>query len=470
MDARARLGDHERMRLSRLVPFASLLATGAGCTSLLGDFSQATGSGDGGPQSDSSLDGTTSDAADSGAGETGTPESGTNEGGSGEAGGAGDAGEGGSPTPTCALVGSLERVVTGADGGTISADNLFVYYASMTNVLALVKTGSPPSLAYAFRSDRPGDAPQALQLQNQGSNANLMSSARSVDGTSTYALASDPNGNLVVFDWPDGTGLDSTPAYTHAEPSGVQYQTSKMVPKSAGLFFASAVQAHGLFVDLEDPSAAPQFLASTQISTTVDTGISDGQRAYRMSNDGVSLFYYGSDATMHQDIYPAGSVTPTSSRQFSTGTALPVSLLADGTNVDVAVVQPLGDAGNAYGVFTGVVPESQLGTFALSSLKQVPFTGGITTQPCIAAYPGGLALGFPALAGLDFYLIDVATGAITTALVGAANLLHSDTAIVTCALASVPGTPGAVDFDLIWTDNVGGGAQSLSFAPIDCTP
>ncbi len=290
------------MRTSRLLailpvlPAALLVAAAASCTALLGDFNGPAGSGgDGGPLGDSSLDGTTGDASDTGTADGG--EAGGGEGGGPEGGGGGDGGQEGG-TVSCALVASQQRVVTGGDGGTIAADNLFVYGASQTNVLALVKTGTDPSLAFAFRSDRPGDAPQTVDLAGASTPANLMSSARSVDNTRTYVLASDQSNNLLLWDWPDGMNLQGAPTSTVA--TVVQYQASRMTPTNTGLFFASAIQSQGVFVDYEMPPAAPQFAPSTQISTVVDTGLGDGQRTYHLSDDSVMLLYFANDGTLHQ--------------------------------------------------------------------------------------------------------------------------------------------------------------------------
>ena len=185
----------------RVLPFASMLGAVASCTSLLGDFNSSNGTGDdGGPQLDSSMDGTASDAAD--AGDTGSTGDAGGEGSTGEAGGGGNDGgqDGGGSTLACSLVGADQRVLTGNDGGTISADNLYVYNTSQTNVLALVKTGSPPGLAYSFRSDRPGDAPQVVQLAGSSTAANLVYSARSVDNAHTFVLGSDQSSNLLLWD------------------------------------------------------------------------------------------------------------------------------------------------------------------------------------------------------------------------------------------------------------------------------
>jgi hypothetical protein len=454
------------MSYLRVVPLASLLAAGASCTALLGDFSSSTGSaGDGGPQSDASLDGTTSDAAD--AGESGPGDSGGGEGGQGEAGG-GDGGKDGAPPFSCALALGQQRLVTGGDGGTISADNLYAYHASQTNVLALAKTSSAPDLAYWFRSDRPGDAPQAVQLQGSGP-ARLMSAARSADDTATYVLASDSQNNILLYDWLDSMGIGAGPISTRA--TTISYQASKMLPTTTGILFASAIQNQGVFVDYEIPAAAPQYFPNTEISTYIDTGLTDGTRTYRLSDDSVSLLYYGSDMTLHQNHYAAGTGALSTSRQFFAGQMLPLSFQADGTNVDIAVVMATDDAGTTYGFFTGVVPESQLFTFdPTTALKPVQAIAVGGPNGCFASYPGAIVALLPNTSGMDLYVVDAATATVTYSLVGASNILPMDTAIAGCGMGTASVTSTEIDFDVIWTENVGSGAQNLFYAPLDCKP
>jgi hypothetical protein len=453
------------LRIAAVLSVASLVVVGASCTSLLGDFNGANGSGgDGGPQNDASLDGTSSDGGD-----TGTAESGGGEGGGSEGGGGGDGGQDGGAPFSCILASAQKRALTGGDAGTISADNLFVYHASMTGVLALVRTGTAPALAYAFRSDRPGDAPQVTQLQGVSTPANLWSSARSADDTSTYALASDQQGNLVLYQWLDSMNGGATVVSTRA--AGAPYETSKIVPTSTGIFYGSAIQGDGVATDFEKPPAAPVFTSSDVISTAVDTGLIDGQRAYRLSDDSVSLIYYGSDMTLHQGIFPAGQATTTNTRQFSTTQMAPLSFQADGANVDISAAVLIGDAGMTFGLFTAVVPEAQVATFnPATTLKQVPLGAGLTAPPCFASFPGGIVLGVPTLSGIDLYVIDPATATILYSATGASNLLNGDTAIVTCGLGLGATVPGQIDLNLIWTDNAGSGTQNLLYAPIVCTP
>ncbi len=454
-------------RISAVISVASLVAVGASCTSLLGDFNSVNGSGaDGGTQGDSSLDGMSNEAGDSGITESG----GGSEGGSPESGGGGDGGKDASAPFSCTLASSEKRALTGGDGGTISADNLFVYNTSMTGVLALVRTGSPPGLAYAFRSDRPGDAPQVTELQGPSSSpARLLSSARSVDNTVTYALASDQQGNVILYQWLDS--MNGNPTAISTQSSTVSYVTSKIVPTTTGVFYGSAIQGTGVVTDVEMPPAAPVFSPSNVISTTDDTGLTDGQRAYRLSDDSVSLIYFGSDMTLHQGIFPPGATTTTNTRQFSAAQMVPLAFQADGTNVDIAAAMLIGDAGMTFGAFTASVPEAQIGTFnPATTLKEVPLGAGLTAQPCFTSYPGGMVLAVPTLSGIDLYVIDPATATIVYSATGASNLLNGDTAIVTCGLGMGEALPGQIDLNLIWTENAGTGGQNLLYAPIVCTP
>ena len=77
----------------------------------------------------------------------------------------------------------------------------------------------------------------------------------------------------------------------------------------------------------------------------------------------------------------------------------------------------------------------------------------------------------PATAGVDLYVVDVATATTAYSLTGASNVLHSDTAIVACAVVQEVSSSTATQlkFDLVWTDNAGGGPQNVMFAPLVCT-
>jgi hypothetical protein len=209
-------------------------------------------------------------------------------------------------------------------------------------------------------------------------------------------------------------------------------------------------------------------VSANQISNQDDTGLTDGDRTYVLSDGSVSLLYYGSDLTLHQNIYEPGGLTLKSTRQFFTGQMLPLSFLADGTNVDVAVVESTGDAG-ALGIFTGVVPESQIGTFDPTTLK--PLSGFAISGPnaCVTAYPGYLLALIPTTSGMDLYVIDVATASVAYSLTGASNILHGDTEIVACGLGNAANIGNTLNFNLIWTENAGGGTQNLEYAPLQCT-
>jgi len=456
------------------VLLAPLIAVAASCTAILGDLPTGSAGADsgteGGGMTDGPQTGDSPNPGDTGGGDS--PK--------GDSGGSGDGGSDGGGIVGCSILGSGQRVVSGGDGGTISADRLYVYNASQTNVLALAKTSNNPSLAFLFRSDRPGDAPNFLQLQGPGGSlADFSASTRSVDGTATYVFGNDDNGDLLLWNWPDNTGLNGTPT---SAMSQFQYQATTIQATTSGLFYASAMRngptdggaggGMGVYADytMATVPQLPNVNANDMISTAVDTGLGDGARVYRLSDDSISLLYYASDLTLHQAHFPASPTQQPTDRQYYTGTMQPVGWQADGTGVDVAAAVPINEAGTEYTLITGVVPESQLFTFNPSTaLQPISFGSPITQQPCITSFPGKILVLIPDVAGMDLYVIDVASHSVAYSLTGASTVLHSDTAIVTCALGNAAFAANQLNFELIWTDNVGSGQQNLNYAPLQCT-
>ena len=471
------------MRSLRLAPvLAVIVAAAASCTSLLGDFSSSTGSDggthpEGGGDDGGMTDGPqTGDSMNPGDGGSDSPQGAD----SGDAGGGGDGGDGGGIV-SCAIVTGGQRVVTGGDGGTFSADRLYVYNTSQTNVLALIKTSSAPSLAFQFRSDRPGDAPNFVPLQGPGgTQANLAAETRSVDNTTTYVFGNDNQGNQLLWTWPDSTNINGN--FTSAL-EGFNYQATSMQATTAGLFYASAMQngptdaggntGMGVYVDFPSlpPPQLPNVNSNDMITTTVDTGLGDGARIYRLSDDSISLLYYASDLTLHQAHFPQNATTPSSDRQYYTGAMQPVSWQADGPGkVDVAAAVPINEAGTEYTLTTGVVPESQLFSFDPSTaLAPITFGSPITQQPCLTSFPGKILVLVPDLMGMDLYVIDIASHSVTYQLTGASTVLNGDTNIVGCALGNASFVGNQLNFELIWTDNVGNGQQNLNYVPLQCT-
>ena len=453
-----------RRRFVLALALGGALSGGFGCTSLAGidegvlvsdSGSDSTPPTEGG--ADARADGGNGDA-DAAIGPDAPGDTSTGEGGTGEGGEAGG-------TLSCAFALGYQRMVN-TDGGTIAADNLHVYNTSQTNVLALVDTSNPPALAYAFRSDRPTDAVGLVPLQNPSTSspAKFLSSARSVGGTATYVLASDQQGNALLWDWLDSSGIGAAPTSASESPS---FDVATMGATTQGLFYGIG-SGPNTYVDFEVPPTLPVTTASNVITTT-DQGLEDGQKVYRLSDDSVSLLFFTPDTTMHQNHYAANSTTLLSTRQYFPGSMIPFSFLADGANVDVAAVFATSDAG-MLGLFTGAIPETQFFTFdPATDLHQVVLPVPLTAQGCSAAYPGKVIALLPTSAGMDLYVIDVATGTVSYSLVGAANLLHSDSAIVDCAMATASITANVLSFEVIWTENTGGGPQNLVFAPLQCT-
>jgi hypothetical protein len=400
-------------------------------------------------------------ATDATANDTGAAESGTEAG--VDAGP--EAGPEAAPTLSCGMVGADQRQVNAA-GAPISADALAVFNASQTNVIALAKTASPPALAYEMRSDRPGDAPTFFPLQSATSSpANILGVTRTVGNTGTYVLGSDNAGETLLWNWPDSTNISSAPVAT-SSPSA-DLGSGQMVATSQGIFYAVTNNA-GAYADFQVPPALPSIIASNLI-TTVPNGMSDGARAFRLSDDRVSLVYVASDGTSHQNEYAANSAALSSSRLYYSDGMIPYAFRPDGANVDVsAVVFPADAAGAEIG--TAVVPESQLFTFdPAATLKVVALPDQPSNTWCVTSYPGKLVFLAPTTAGMDLLIIDVATGTLSYSLTGASNLVHADSAIVDCAIAAPVVAGNTMTFEVVWTDNTGTGAQNLEFAPLQCT-
>jgi hypothetical protein len=406
-------------------------------------------------------DATGGDAGDATTVETGPSESGTEAG--VEAGP--EAAPEAAPTLSCGMVGADQRQINAA-GATVSADGLAVFNASQTNVIAVVKTGSPPALAYQIRSDRPGDAPNLVPLQSTAASpANLLGVTRTVGGTATYVLGGDNAGETLFWNWPDSSNIGAAPTATATPSPGLG--AGQMVATSQGVFYALTDNS-GAYADFQVPPALPTIVASNQI-TTVPNGMSDGARAFRLSDDRVSLVYIAADGTSHQNEYAANSATLSSSRLYYSDGMIPYSFQPDGANVDVsAVLFPADAAGVEIG--TGVVPESQLFSFDPgSALKVVTLPDQPSNTWCVTSYPGKLVFLAPTTAGMDLLIIDVATGTLAYSLTGASNLVHADSAIVGCAIAQPVIAGSTMTFEVIWTDNTGTGSQNLEFAPLQCT-
>ncbi len=155
---------------------------------------------------------------------------------------------------------------------------------------------------------------------------------------------------------------------------------------------------------------------------------------------------------------------------FFAGPVLPISFVADGTNVDVAVVEPTNDAGTVYGIFVGIIPESQLFTFnPATALKPLFSLAAGGPNACFAAYPGAFVALLPTTSGMDLYMLDLATATVRYSATGASNILHGDSEIVACGMGTANITSSSFAFNVIWTENAGNGQQNLLYAPLQCT-
>jgi len=370
------------------------------------------------------------------------------------------------PTLSCGIVGADQRQVN-ATGATISADGLVVLNGGQANVVALAKTGSPPSLAWEIRSDRPGDAPTAFPLQGPSSApGTLQGITQAGPGGTIYVLGSDQQNDSLLWSWPNGSNITAAP--TSVTPRTPTPGGSQLAATSKGIFYAVTTNT-GAYADFEVPPTAPQVITANLI-TTQPNGMTDGQRAYRLSDDRVSLVY--TDATGQsqlQNEYAANSATLSSSRTYYAGGMIPYTFQPNGSSVDVGAVIFPADA-SVPSIAVATVPESQLFSFDVAStLKTVTLPQPPSNTWCVTSYPGKMVFLAPTTAGMDLLVIDVATGTLVYSLTGASNLVHSDTAIVNCAIAPVTTTGNTLTFDVIWTDNAGGGPQNLEFAPLQCT-
>lgn len=412
--------------------------------------------------------GAESGTVDSGGGDSGTADSGAVESGAVDSGAAdaGDAGaEAGPPTLSCAIDVAHKRQLNAA-GATITADGLAVINSGQSDVLALVATSSPPALAFGFRSDRPGDAPQLVTLQGPTSSpASLLAVTRSVAGNATYVLAADQQSNLLLWTWPDGINPGGPPASLSESPVPGNAQ---MAATSQGMFYGLADNA-GAYADFQVPPTLPTIIAGNQI-TTLSNGYNDGNRAYRLSDDSVSFLYFAAaDKTVHQNHYAPNSTTLSATRQYYAGGMIPYGFHPNGTNVDVTAVIGFGDAGSPV-LATATVPESQLFTFnPATALKPIQLSSPANPATCVAFIPGKLVVVNPTTSGMDFFVVDAATGVVTYSLTGSKNLLNGDSAIVNCAISPAVSAAGTLVFELVWTENAGSGPQNLEFAPLQCT-
>ncbi|HEY8089055.1 MAG TPA: hypothetical protein VIF09_14450 [Polyangiaceae bacterium] len=455
---------------------ASLFLAGAGCSTLLGDFS-LTGGGDGGSEGESGTEGGGADVTN---GESGGADSGdatmgkdvsTGDGpGGGDGGdsstsesGTSDASDGGGIV-SCAIAAGFERMLNAA-GATIAGDNLRVYNASQTSVLTLVQTSQGASPAYFVRSDRPTDTPQFVAMSGPGGVAHYMSSTRSVAGTGTYVLAEDAANNLLLYDWLDSAGIGAPPT-TFTQTN---LDLANMVATAGGIFWEFGVNGQ-TYVDWEVPPTGFSLATAGAAISPTDQNIRDGQHLYRLSDDTVSVLFTEADG-VHQGHYGPGSASLIGSRLYYTGGIIQYGFAPDGTNTDVASILATNDAG-AYGLFTARVPESQLFTFDVTStMRQIPLSVPVGPQTCGTSWAGKFLALNPSTAGMDLYVFDMPTATIDYSLTGASNVLHADTAIVGCAvvLEASSSTATQLKFDLVWTDNAGGGPQNVMLAPLICT-
>ena len=464
-----------------------LVAAGA-CTSLLGGFSTSASAGgtDGG---DGGGNGAGADDTGTHADDTGTH---ADEGGAHD--GGGDSGDAG-PLKVGSCTAELVHNITGDEGG-VDDEQLTIFAqqpVSDDEVTVLVtqsmgdSTHPPqPGVAYQFRSDRPSDPPQqVVVLQNNTNSAPLIAATRSWDNSATYVLAADQPDNLLLFyNWPDTMNIGGAPTTVPSNSIG-NGNPSMAAASASGLFYGWAFNdnnndggaVYEEFVGQTGPNGTPTVVATVPSGMQVRLG--DQPNTYVLADGSVMLLY--KSGTSNSATLMQAQVSPTAvlkTQAFQGPPMEPVAFQADPVgsgNVDVTVAEAVGDAANmSFALFTGTMPESHLFTSALAtSLKEVDTSvlGPLGQQkPCVASYPGKLAIVLPAASGFDMVIIDVKTATIDYSLVGSSNLLHGTTMINNCALGTPQLQGGIPTFDLVWTEtNLSGTTvHPLFYARIAC--
>ena len=304
----------------------------------------------------------------------------------------------------------------------------------------------------------------------------LLATGRSYADNATYVLATNEVGAqsfATLYKWPDTTGV-STTGQTSTISGSLQAAAFGATPQ--GIFYALAIQSmagDGTFLNVQPSTVGPPVFTNNTVSPVVDTGLSDGDRAYVLSDGSVMLItFLAANAPQQQLHYPAGSVSSSASRPLSTAQVFPFGFRRNGANVDVAIAVPLPDS--TFQLFTATKTEPELFTFNVpADMKQLTglgTLGGAASKPCGSFYPGKLALLLPTNAGFDFAIIEIATGKVAFYLTGAANLLHANASILDCAVSAPQIVGATTTYDVIWTERVAGVGQNVVYAPLQCAP
>ncbi len=454
------------MRSTRLVVL-SVLASAllVACTALLGDFTVGSGP-------------STNDGGSSGS-------SGT----SGSSGSSGSSGDGGGDAGVdsgiqCNLVTKLQRPIP-ADGGAVSAENMWVYSTTQSKAVGVVKGNNSSggtagaSIAFDFRTDRLEDA-NVITLEGRA-----FQTTRARDDTGTYALwgrsiFASNSFELDLYHWVDTSGISSSIESFGSFTAAQQPGSGDVASTPAGVFYAYAVGGGGSSGPGTSYAVAagntPSQANGLAISNIGDTGLGDGGRFYVLRDGTVSLFVNKVNVTsgaveLHQLHFPANSNMPSlGDRVFPAGFVF--GMTPHGTDsADVGIVVPTDDAGMNYAVYVGVIKESDLFTFDVTKLKALP-TSVINigaTKPCLVTHEGQAALLSPNMtSGFDLFLIDMATASVRYSLTGANNLLHADANILSCAISSPRVTQMVTQYDVIWLDR-SGASTTLQYAPLQCS-
>ena len=389
--------------------------------------------------------------------------------------------DGGATPIHCDLSTKLGRSLTLSDGGTIvpGPESFTISSGAQgSRDIGTVRNGhSQASFAFDFRWDRPGDAPNVIQIPDT-----IRATTRSLDGTATYAIAdrfdADAGHSVVdLYDWPDVTGVNQSAVTAWSTPfAAIAPGPGNLLDTPQGLLYVFTAGSGGIDGKTYLTPAGRDLDLSNPISDIPDYDVSNQGSLYQLSDGSVMVFVdtsVGGDASaleLHQLHLPQADspAVAADSRLFPVSPSLHMFARDGASSADVMIA--VEDVANGtYSLYGGVLPESQLFTFDLGSLKKLP-TPPVTlpVAPCFALYQGVLTvLGPLGDTGLDLYMFDLASGTVIDSATGAGNLLNGDPNILGCAISPPIVAGSTTTFQLLWTDRADGG-ETLSYAPLVC--
>jgi hypothetical protein len=466
---------------------------GAGCTSLLGDFSVGAGPGGGG------------DAGGGGDGPS-TTESGGNGDDGGTTDGSTDGPSSDSPDApgnlTCALdQKTYRKVMDNADGGApIQAVRIFNANSS-ARVVPRLNGGSPP-VVYSFRTDRP-ENPSMTSLSS-GNVDQIVHNKTSSSPTLDFLVSmfvSDPSGpsgtQYYVYSLPDN---QDSPGFPNTAPPLLNPASLSSPSNNRGNFVP--VGPTDYFLVFLAGNSVPYQLGIAHASTTIPGDIlsvcpSGGCTTLAPGFDsppfavGSSVYAFGvqipsTDPTVEYQ-WPTTADSVGSTR-IGLGPVFPLSITdLGGGNVQIlAGTLQFSDAGAIQSLsFLGAkFPTPKLMTFTLSDLNTVatvtdvdksPFgpNSGIAIYPGYAAALGAGGVGSGSSTGLNFELMDIINAKVAVSIVGSGqNLLAGNPHILAADIDYAPGFGLLTAFDVAWVEQVvpdaGTPYQAVYYEKLEC--